>query len=129
MDGVRSVFKGFCITFFFYPIHTANLNAIKATGRSNILLKLEIIKDIIGIMVLIVTMQYGTMAIAYGMLACSFISQIINSFPNRKILKYSYKKQILDVLQNGALAFVMGAVVWSIELLHLSAIITLIFKF
>ncbi len=109
----------FCITFFFYPIHTANLNAIKSTGRSNILLKLEIIKDCISIGILFVTMRFGTIAIAYGMLGYSIISQIINSWPNRKILNYRYKNQIIDIIPNGCMAIVMGISVWSLKIFNL----------
>lgn len=58
----------FCINYMFWPVHTANLNAINALGRSDIFLKLEIIKKVVGLSVLFFTMQYGVMAMAYGML-------------------------------------------------------------
>lgn len=56
----------FCLTYLFYPIHTANLNAIKAKGRSDLFLRLEIIKSCIGILILIITMKYGVIVMAYG---------------------------------------------------------------
>ena len=55
----------FCVSAMFYPIHTANLNAIQAMGRSDIFLKLEIIKKIVGLVLLLSTMWFGTMAMAY----------------------------------------------------------------
>ena len=57
----------FCVTYLFYPIHTANLNAIKAMGRSDLFLKMEIQKKIIGIILLLSTMWFGVMAMAYSM--------------------------------------------------------------
>ena len=45
----------FCVTYMFYPIHTANLNAIKALGRSDMFLKLEIIKKVVGLVLLALT--------------------------------------------------------------------------
>lgn len=88
----------FCITYAFYPIHTANLNAIKAMGRSDLFLKLEIIKKVVGIVALVSTMWFGVMAMAYSLLFTNVVSQIINSWPNKKLLKYSYLEQIKDIL-------------------------------
>lgn len=116
----------FCISFFFYPINTANLNAIKAMGRSDILLKLEIIKDVFSVAVLLVTMKLGTLIIAYGMLGCSIFSQVVNSWPNRETLKYTYGQQLLDILPNGMLAIIMGMIIWPISFLDWSGGVTLI---
>ena len=88
----------FCITYMFWPIHTANLNAIKAMGRSDIYLKLEIIKKFVGLVVLFSVMRYGVMAMAYSLLVTSVLSQIINSSPNKKLLRYGYLEQLKDIL-------------------------------
>ena len=77
----------FCITYMFWPVHTANLNAINAMGRSDWFLRLEIIKKIVGLAILLSTMWFGVMAMAYSLLLSSVLSQIINSWPNRKLLK------------------------------------------
>lgn len=58
----------FCITYMFWPIHTANLNAIKAMGRSDLFLKLEIAKKVVGMILLLVTMKISVMAMAYSMI-------------------------------------------------------------
>lgn len=55
----------FCITYMFYPIHTANLNAIKAMGRSDLFLKLEIWKKVIGLILLLATLFISVKAMAY----------------------------------------------------------------
>lgn len=59
----------FCITYMFQSIHTSNLNAIKAMGRSDLFLKLEIAKKIVGVTVLIFTMWFGVMVMAYSLLS------------------------------------------------------------
>lgn len=118
----------FCITFMFWPIHTANLNAIKAMGRSDLFLKLEIIKKCIGIVLLLSTMWFGTMAMAYSLLINSVVSQIINSWPNRKLLDYGYFEQIKDILSSVCLSIGMGLIVWCISLLNLPILIELIFQ-
>ncbi len=118
----------FCITFMFYPLHTANLNAIKALGRSDLFLKLEILKKIIGIIVLILTMRLGVLVMAYSLLFTTLTSQIINSWPNRKLLNYGYMEQVKDIIPNIALSCLMGIVVYAINLFDFSNMLVLTVK-
>ena len=118
----------FCITYMFYPIHTANLNAIKAMGRSDLFLKLEIVKKVVGIALLFSTMWFGVMAMAYSLLISSVLSQIINSWPNRKLLRYGYLEQLKDILPGIALAVFMGCCVNLVGLFHLTNIVTLLIQ-
>ena len=118
----------FCITYMFYPIHTANLNAIKAMGRSDLFLKLEIAKKIVGMALLLSTMWFGVMAMAYSLLISSVLSQIINSWPNRKLLNYRYLDQLKDILPGIVLAIFMGCCVNLVGLLHLSNTVTLLIQ-
>lgn len=118
----------FCITYMFYPIHTANLNAIKAMGRSDLFLKLEIAKKIVGMALLLSTMWFGVMAMAYSLLVSSVLSQIINSWPNRKLLNYGYLEQLKDILPGIALAVFMGCCVNIVTLFQLSNVVTLLIQ-
>lgn len=110
----------FCITQTFLPIHTANLNAIKAMGRSDLYLKLEIIKKVVGMALLLSTMWFGVMAMAYSLLASSIISQVINSWPNKELLDYSYPDQLRDIFPSLLLALAMGVCVYFVKYLGLS---------
>lgn len=118
----------FCITYMFYPVHTANLNAIKAMGRSDLFLKLEIVKKMVGLIVLLSTMWFGVMAMAYSLLFTSITSQIINSWPNKKLLDYSYPEQIRDILPGILLAVLMGCCVYPIHWLGLPDAVTLLIQ-
>ena len=109
----------------FYPVHTANLNAIQAMGRSDIFLKLEIIKKIMGVSVLLITMWHGVMAMAYSLLFTCVASQIINSWPNKKLLGYSYIEQLKDILPSILLAVFMGVCIYPIQYIGMSDIATL----
>lgn len=115
----------FCITYMFYPLHTTNLNAIKAMGRSDLFLKLEIAKKVVGMILLFISMWYGVMAMAYSLLINSVASQIINTFPNRKLLNYSYFEQLKDILPSIILAVVMGICVSMVSFSSLPTIIEL----
>ena len=118
----------FCITYMFYPIHTANLNAIKALGRSDMFLKLEIVKKIVGIILLMLTVNISVKAMSCSLLASSVCSQIINSWPNKKLLGYSYLEQLKDIFPNIILAVVMGILILPISAIRLSPIITLLMQ-
>ncbi len=118
----------FCFTYSFYPLHTANLNAIKAMGRSDLFLVLEIVKKAVGITALLLTMRLGVYPMALSLLAVSVLSQIINAWPNRRLLDYSYLKQLTDLLPTIALAALMGACVYPVSLLGLPDIVTLIIQ-
>lgn len=118
----------FCITYMFYPVHTANLNAIKAMGRSDLFLKLEIVKKVVGLIVLLSTMWFGVMAMAYSLLFTSITSQIINSWPNKKLLDYSYPEQIRDILPGILLAVLMGCCIYPIQWLGLPDVVTLLIQ-
>lgn len=100
----------YCVNYMFWTVHTANLNAINALGRSDIFLKLEIAKKIFGVAIVLFTMQYGIMAMAYGTLVSGLISQIINSYPNIKLLNYGYLQQMRDFLPTVLLAAAAGSV-------------------
>jgi len=105
----------FCFSYAFYPLHTANLNAIKAMGRSDLFLTLEIIKKVIGVAVLALTVRHGVYAMALSLLFVSLVSQLINAWPNRKLLDYSYMYQLRDMLPSILLSCLMGACVYPIQ--------------
>lgn len=118
----------FCFTYAFYPIHTANLNAIKAMGRSDLFLKLEIIKKVVGLSALVSTMFISVEAMALSLLATSIMSQLINSWPNRKLLDYGYRNQLMDMFPQISLSLVMGVIVLSVRLLGYTELVTLIIQ-
>lgn len=115
----------FCITFMLYPINTANLNAIKAMGRSDIFLKMEIIKKAIGVILLLTTMWFGVMAMAYSLLISSILSLLVNIWPNRKLLGYGCLEQLKDIFPSIILAVLMGAAVSLLDLFGFTDIVTL----
>lgn len=118
----------FCVSYMFYPIHTANLNAMKAMGRSDLFLKLEIVKKIIASFTIVIALLFGPMAMAYSMLVTSFISQVINSSPNKKIMDYGYLEQLKDILPGILLAVFVGICTLGARLLGQGNLITLVLQ-
>ena len=118
----------FCFSYAFWPIHTANLNAIKAMGRSDLFLILEIIKKAIGLIAILTTMWISVMAMAYSLIVTSVLSQLINSYPNKKLLNYSYAQQFKDMLPQIGASLFMGVVVYCVQFLGLNSILTLLIQ-
>ena len=118
----------FCIIFAFQPIQTANLNAIKAMGRSDLFLKLEIIKKTIGLIILLIAMRFGVFAIAASLLVYNVIAQILNSSPNWKLLGYTYFEQLKDIFTYIILSCLMAVIIYPISFLGLADIFTLILQ-
>ena len=110
-----------CASYALYPIHTANLQAINALGRSDIFLKLEIVKKIVGFSILGISIQFGVYAIAWGALIAGVLSTFINAYPNLKLFNYSYKEQLKDIIPSLAISLLMGIAVSSIHFLNIGA--------
>lgn len=102
----------FCVSYLFQPIHTANLNAVNAMGRSDYFLKLEICKKSVGLALLLSSMWFGVKAMAGCQLLASVISQIINAWPNKRLIGYSYLEQLKDIFPSVGLAVFMGGCVY-----------------
>ena len=115
-----------CFALGLEPLQTANLNAVKAMGRSDIFLKLEIVKKTISIVILLLSMRFGVVAIAVSGLAYSVVATMFNAAPNKKLLGYSYFEQIRDILPSFTLAMLMGVAVYPIVLIPMPMILTLL---
>lgn len=118
----------FCVCYAFYPLHTANLNAIKAMGRSDMFLILEVIKKAIGLLALVITMRMGVLYMALSRIFTGVLAQIINAWPNSRLLNYSYPQQLRDMLPAIALSAVMGLLVYTLNFLGLGDFVTLVLQ-
>lgn len=97
-----------CISYAFWPMHVANLQSIQALGRSDIFLKLEIVKKVALILILLVTFRHGVLAIAIGRVLLAPFSVWINSLPNQRLVDYSQWEQLHDLAPEFLLSVVMA---------------------
>lgn len=109
----------FCLMYAIIPIHTANLQAINALGRSDLFLKLEIIKKTMGISIIVITLPFGVHALAIGSAIGGLIGSFLNAYPNKSLLNYSYSEQLKDIFPSLSISFIMGAVVYTMNYLSL----------
>ena len=109
-----------CFIYALWPIHTANLQALNAIGRSDIYLKVEITKKIVGIAILVISMFYGIYAIALGGLVSGLVNIGINSYPNKKILNYGFAEQLKDIAPSFFLAILMAGFVYTLNYININ---------
>lgn len=120
----------YCFTLAFYPVHTCNLQAINAMGRSDIFLKLELIKKGIGITALIIALAFFDSPIAIAMTGVftTFISCFINAYPNKKLVGYSYFEQMKDILPSFLASIAMCSGTLLMGKLFANDVITLVLQ-
>ena len=118
----------YCFTLAFYPVHTCNLQAINAMGRSDLFLKLEIIKKTYGILMLIIAVVYfnSPIAIAITGAITTLIGWGVNALPNKKLVSYSYLEQIMDIVPSFVMALIMCFSVLAIGSIGLSPLVSLV---
>ncbi len=98
-----------CLYFMLEPIQTANLQAIRAVGRSDVILWLDIVKRGSGVIMLLVAMNYGVIYIALAPLGVALLASIVNVIPNKKLIKYSLREQLVDVIPNIFISAIMAS--------------------
>ncbi len=117
----------YCFTFAFYPVHTCNLQAINAMGRSDVFLKLEIIKKLMGVTALVIAVAFfdSPIAIALTGIVTCLINCFVNASPNKKLVGYSYFEQIKDILPSMLGSLVMCGCVLAVQILKLNSFVTM----
>lgn len=112
-----------CFQMMWYPIHAINLNLLQVKGRSDLFLKLEIYKKIIGIITLCITIPMGLIAMCTGGVFTSMIALVINTYYTGKLIGVGYFRQMQDLFPTFILSISMGAIVYyAINSLSLSPI-------
>lgn len=97
-EGCSFYLQIICFALMWYPIHAINLNLLQVKGRSDLFLRLEIIKKIVGVCIMCITIPLGITAMCIGMVASSFIALFINTFYTGKFIDIQYLKQMRDLL-------------------------------
>ncbi len=100
-----------CIAGVLYPLHVVNLNLLQALGRSDLFLRLEVIKKMLIVINIAVTWSWGISAMIYGMIGLSVISYYLNSYYTGILIGYSFGEQVADLGPYLAVGVLMGLVV------------------
>ncbi len=103
-------FQILCLSGMLLTMHVTNLNILKATGRSDIFFKLEIVKKVIGISALFIGIQFGIMGMLYAMVVTSYFCLGLNAFFSGRVIKYGIMEQFKDVIFTFILSIVVGLI-------------------
>lgn len=102
-----------CFGYMFYPIHAINLNLLQVKGRSDLFLKLEIIKKILTTIILFITAPLGVLYMCIGIVISSLISLVINTYYTGQLIQIGFFKQIKDILPILILSTISGAAAYA----------------
>jgi O-antigen/teichoic acid export membrane protein len=94
--GVIPLLQLLCFSLMWYPVHAINLNLLQVKGRSDLFLRLEVIKKCVGIVIICITLPMGLLALCAGGIISSIISLIINTHYTGKIISLGFIKQMAD---------------------------------
>ena len=117
-----------CVMHLFQPIHGANMQAIKAIGRGDVYLRLELVKKAIELVVLVIVMWISVEAIVAAMALTATFFVVVNAYPTSKLLKYSVKEQMADIMPNVGMAVIMFICAYAVQLLPLGNALTLMLQ-
>ncbi|MFQ2480835.1 lipopolysaccharide biosynthesis protein [Aeromonas caviae] len=86
-----------CFGYMLYPIHSINLNLLQVAGRSDLFLKLEVVKKVIGVAVLLLSIPYGVLAMCIGFTLTSYLALLLNTYYTAKLTHLSQRQQCKDI--------------------------------
>ena len=105
-----------CFAFMWYPLHAINLNLLQVKGRSDLFLRLEIIKRVLGVFTLCITIPLGLTVMCYGSVVMSFVALFINTYYTGKLIHVGFLKQLSDLFPILINCIIMGGVCYLVQL-------------
>ncbi len=104
-----------CFSMMWFPIHAINLNLLQVKGRSDLFLRLEIIKKILGVSVLCITAPFGLIVMCYGSILNSLVALAINTYYTGKLINVGFFRQMCDLLPTIVLGLVMFTLILTVN--------------
>ena len=109
-----------CFSGMLYPLHAINLNILQVKGRSDLFLRLEVIKKIIAVGPLLLGVFFSIEYMLWGSVCTSLIAYFLNSYYSANLINYPTRDQVKDILPTFGVSFVTATAMWSLTLLPLS---------
>ena len=110
------LFQVLSISFMFYPIHSLNINILSVFGRSDLFLKLEVVKKIMILTVVAICFNFGVIGLVWSSVINSILALIINTHYSGRFLNYPTKNQLLDLLPTLATVLVTVSIVYGFQM-------------
>ncbi len=116
------------VATLFWPISSANGQLINAIGRSDLSLKLDIIKKIVGILLLVCSIPFGIVTMAWGRAIGQLFASVCDAYPNKRIIQYGFIDQIRDLMPNMLANIIMFVIVYAINFIEMNVFIKLVLQ-
>lgn len=116
--GVVPFMQVLCLGLVFDHMNGLNLNLLYVKGRSDLVLRLEVIKKIVAISILFISIPFGVLAMCVGRALYCIIAVFINTYYTKKLINLSVWQQFCDVLP-----YVGASVVMAVMILLSSSVI------
>ena len=108
-------FQILCINGIIYPFHAYNLNVLNVKGRSDLYLKLEIIKKSLLVLIVALSIPFGIYGLLWGIVISSAFTLFINAYYSGKFIQYNSLEQIKDVLPALTISIIAGTITWLLD--------------
>lgn len=118
-EGCIYLLQIICFSMMWYPIHAINLNLLQVKGRSDLFLKLEVIKKIISLAILLVSYRWGVVGMCYGGIVSSFFCLFVNTYYTGKLIDVGYLRQMHDVFPIFCVSALVGTIVLFVSTLNI----------
>ena len=105
-----------CFASMWFPIHAINLNVLQVKGRSDLFLRLEIVKKVIVTVVMVITIPFGIIAMCVGRIVTSLLCLFINTYYTGKLINVGFAMQMRDLLPTLLNSLAMGAIIYFVTL-------------
>lgn len=104
-----------CLAGATYHFTTVNLNMLLVLGRSDLSLKLEVVKKMVIALAIFIGLPFGIFGLVIGEVIATYINMTINAYYSKKFLQYSFPEQVLDVMPTLSISLMMGVMVFFIS--------------
>jgi len=113
-SGSIPIFKLLCIVNIFYPLDLLNLNVLEVRGRTDLYLRISLIKKVVTIFSILITFKGGIITLLYGQIAASMFMYFLNSYYSGQLVNYNFINQLRDVFPSFFTAIIMGGIMYLI---------------
>jgi len=121
-------FQILCMAGVIYPLHAYNLNILKVKGRSDLILKLEMIKKVLCVAGILSVVSFGIYGLLYFQLGFNFLGYYINSIYSSKLINYPVREQISDIFPILIISFLSGIFCYALDHFYLQYLLPDIFR-
>ena len=115
-----------CFSGMLYPLHAINLNILQVKGRSDLFLKLEVIKKVLAVFPICLGIFWGIEYMLLGSVFNSFVAYFLNARYSKNMINYSVFEQVRDIFPVFSVSLLVASVMWSVSFLDLNNYIQLI---